>query len=126
MGQVTRLHRQEPVRLDSERLCALYDHLGSQQAEALIARAVEDIALHLYHAQSAYHAGQRDGIIRSANAVAFVAAQVGLLTLERIAGNLRECAQHGDPVALGATFARLLRSGERALDFVWEMQAPGS
>lgn len=124
VGQVMRFCRQEPVGLDSIRICALYEHLGCQEAEALIARAIEDISLHLYHVQVAYHASQLEKIAQSAKAIGFASSQIGLETLEVIAKNLRDCAKGHDRVALSAAYARLMRNGERALDLVWDMQGP--
>jgi hypothetical protein len=42
--------------------------------------------------------------------------------LARVARDVKTCTEQGDPVALAATLARLMRVGESSLTEFWMMQ----
>ncbi len=122
MGQVTQLRHEEGVRLDSERIAALYAELGDTGAEHVICRAVEEMAVRLTEME-----GQRRGtdlapFCRNARCLGRLAGQVGMTGLARVANDVAASAVAGEPAAASATWARLLRIGDRSLTAVWDVR----
>lgn len=116
------LRHEEGVRLDPDRLLALFAELGEQAAESVVCRAIEELAVRLADIQRHAAAGDTVKMLRAGDLLAGVAAQVGMTTLARVAGDVCHCARRGDAAALGATLSRLTRIGDRSLTAVWELQ----
>ena len=126
MTQVSILQQAEPVRVDGARLEALCRTMGPVAADALLTRAVEELAVALAHADDLYGRGEGALLHRTMAEVAGMAEQVGLTAMARIAGNVQECIASRDETALVATLARLIRVGERSLTAVWDAQGQGA
>lgn len=112
---------EEPVRLDAERLVALYAELGQIGAERVIALAMEDIALHLVAVKQATQENRREVFDRGLEEIILLAGQVGMATLVRVARDLKICAERRDRISQEAVLARLLRIGDRSLTAVWDI-----
>ena len=120
--QVTLLTQDEVVRLDPDRLEDLYDQLGERGAENVVCRALEELAARLSHTERCYRERRTGDMRKSARGLIAIAEQIGMWMLARVACDVTQCIDAGDPVALGAVLARLLRIGERSLSEVWELQ----
>lgn len=122
MDQVTILIPQEAVRLDAEHLGTLYAQLGGVEAEDVICRAMEDLALRLTYAERVYRSDDRVLLRKTARTIAAIADQIGLQLLAQVARDVAGSLDTGDAVALGATMARLLRIGGASLTSVLDLQ----
>ncbi|PWE36507.1 hypothetical protein DD563_11395 [Pelagicola sp. LXJ1103] len=122
LEQVTMLKQDETVRLDPDRLKALYVQLGEAGAEDVVCRALEELAVRLSHTERCYREGREADLRKSARSLVAISEQIGMGTLARVASNVVACVDLGDAVALAATLARLLRIGERSLSEIWELQ----
>ncbi|RKF17226.1 hypothetical protein D6850_01755 [Roseovarius spongiae] len=122
MEHVTLLKQNESAQLDPERLESLYDQLGEAGAEDIVCRALEEIAVRLSHTERCYREGRGPDMRKSARSLVAIAEQIGMQMLGRVANDVTRCADSGDPVALAATLARLLRIGERSLSEIWDLQ----
>lgn len=120
--QVTLLKQDERVRLDPQRLDTLFDQLGETGAEDIVCRALEELAARLSHAERCYREGRIADMRKSSRSLIAIADQVGMSLLAGVAGDVTASIDAGDHVALAATFARLLRIGERSLCEIWEVQ----
>ncbi len=120
--QVTLLKQNEYVRLDAAQLAALYLQLGEAGAEDIVCRALEELAARLNHAESCYRDGRLADMRKSSRSLISIADQIGMRLLAQVAGDVTECIDSGDHAALAATFARLLRIGERSLCEIWDVQ----
>ncbi len=120
MGQPIRLRPAEPVRLDRARLQDLYDEMGPAQAEEVICRAMEALAVRLALIERAYAAGDGAVVARGARGLVAIAEQVGMAGLARVARDVAACALARDAPSLAATLQRLLRTAEGSLTAVWE------
>lgn len=120
--QVTLLKQDERVRLDSKRLDTLFDQLGETGAEDIVCRALEELAARLSHAERCYREGRIEDMRKSTRSLIAIADQVGMSLLAGVAGDVTASIDAGDHVALSATFARLLRIGERSLCEIWDVQ----
>jgi len=116
------LKQDETVRLDPDRLEELYVQLGEAGAEDVVCRALEELAVRLSHTERCYREGREADLHKSARSLVAISEQIGMGTLARAASNVVACVDRGDPVALAATLARLLRIGERSLSEIWELQ----
>ncbi|WP_193079643.1 hypothetical protein [Pseudooceanicola spongiae] len=122
MEHVLVLAQQEVVRLDPDRLEALYLQLGESGAEDVVCRAMEEVAVRLSHTERLYRQDRMGDMRKSARSLVAIADQIGMNALARVSGDVTRCIDTGDPVALAATLARLLRVGERSLTAVWDLQ----
>jgi hypothetical protein len=115
-----RLRPEEPVLLEHDRLSALYDSVGQVQAEDIICRAMEELAVRLALMERAYTAGEMSALAKSARGLVAIATQVGMTTLAWVAHDVSVCASRRDSPALGATLSRLMRISDRSLTAVWD------
>ncbi|SEK77474.1 hypothetical protein SAMN05443999_102236 [Roseovarius azorensis] len=120
--QVTLLKQNEYVRLDASQLTALYHQLGEADAEDIVCRALEELAARLSHAERCYREGRLADMRKSSRSLIAIADQIGMRLLAQVAGDVTGCIDSGDHGALAATFARLLRIGERSLCEIWDLQ----
>tara|TARA_R110000868_G_scaffold400956_1_gene675822 strand:- start:74418 stop:74798 length:381 start_codon:yes stop_codon:yes gene_type:complete len=116
------LAQQEVVRVDPDRLQALYLQLGDSGAEDVLCRAMEEVAVRLSHTERLYRQDRMGDMRKSARSLVAIADQIGMNALARVSTDVTRCIDVGDPVALAATLARLLRVGERSLTAVWDLQ----
>lgn len=121
-AEVSALRHEEGVRLDPDRLGALYAELGHVAAEQVICRAMEELAVRLADMQRFLAAADHAAMVRSGRMLAKVADQIGMTSLARVAAAVCDCAGRRDPAAVGATMARLVRIGDRSLTAVWDLQ----
>ncbi|MCF3594999.1 hypothetical protein LZG00_13410 [Rhodobacteraceae bacterium LMO-12] len=122
MTEVTVLAQDEAVRLDAEKLEALYSQLGDVSAEDIVCRAMEELAVRLAQTERFYRESRRVEMRKSARSISAIAEQIGMQMLARVAGHVRHCIDEGDETALAAVLARLIRAGERSLSEIWEQQ----
>lgn len=122
MTTVMHIKPAEDVRVDHDRLGALYSELGHAAAEDVVCRAMEELALRMSHCDRLYRAGNMDELRKSSRSLIAIAEQIGMGIVARVATDVVNCIDGGDPVALGATIARLMRTGEGSLTAIWDLQ----
>lgn len=122
MEDVTTLAQTEQVRLDPDRLGALYRQMGEANAEDVICRAVEELAIRMTQCEKLWRAGDWPGLRKSVRSLIAIAEQVGMTKLSRVAADVTHAIDNNDAVAAAATLTRLLRVGERSLTAVWDLQ----
>lgn len=122
VADVLDLVQSESVRLNPDRLQALYLQLGESGAEDVICRAIEELAVRLAHCERLWRTQAPAELRKSARSLIAIADQVGMTTLARVARDVTQAVDAGDRIATGATLFRLMRIGERSLTAVWDMQ----
>jgi len=122
MDHVLKIRLSETVKVDQDRLGALYAQLGEAAAEDVVCRAMEELALRLSHCRRLHGAGQWDEMRKCTRSLIAISDQIGMLVLARVAGDVIETLDNGDIPATGATLARLLRIGEQSLTAIWDLQ----
>ena len=120
--QVLQIRPMEVVRVDQDRLGALYRQLGEAGAEDVVCRALEELALRLSHCETLYRANRAAELRKNARSLIAIADQVGMSALSQVARDVTCCIDRADATALAATLSRLLRVGERSLTAVWDIQ----
>lgn len=121
MTVISKIVHMERARFDRAKLEELVLMIGEPAAEDLFGRAMEQIAVSVNRIEGAARNGDRAALVASANAIRVLAEELGLSTLVSAADAVLVTAERGDPVALGATTARLIRVGEGSLLCVWEI-----
>lgn len=116
------LLHEEVVRLDPDRIGALYNQLGDVGAENVVCRAMEELAIRMSDLPPLLRKNDLTQLAKIARSLVGIAEQIGMMTLARVARDVATCAHNGDLAALGATMARLSRIGDRSLAAVWDMQ----
>ena len=122
MKDVTTLIPTEQVRLDPERLSALYQQMGEANAEDVVCRAVEELAVRMARCEKHWRAGNWPGLRKDVRSLVAIADQIGMTRLSRVALDVTTAIDNNDAVAAAATLTRLLRVGERSLTAVWDLQ----
>ncbi len=122
MKQISQIKPRESVRVDQERLSALYAQLGESSAEDVVCRAMEELALRLSHCDRLFRTGDMQELRKSARSLIAIAEQIGMDDVSRVANDVTVCVDAQDDVAIAATLQRLMRSGEGSLTAVWDMQ----
>lgn len=122
MAEFAALRHEEGVRLDPDRLMALYEDLGEAGAENVVSRAMEELSHRMGEMLVQFRSNDAERFCRNARSLARVAGQVGMISLARVAQDVADCAGSGERVALAATWARLQRLSDRSLVAVWDLQ----
>ncbi len=107
-------------RADPVAIIRLITDLGEGNAEAVIARAVDDIARRVGLAEDKLLDCDFVGMGRETRRLAAIALQLGLIEVSNIGLQISACSYLGDAVALSALLAPLRRVFGRARDDVWE------
>jgi hypothetical protein len=115
--------REDPARMDHARVSRLFADLGPEAAEAVVTRALEELAVRLFRLDRMWRAGELSRLRKTARGMAAIADELGMAALARVALDVTACVDAGDRVALAAVLARLDRLGERSLLAVWDEAA---
>jgi len=113
--QISVLHLRETAYFDEDILKGLSRDLGPGVAENILCRALEDMAMRFSQIRHDYADGNQRALRKSVHALIPIADQVGLPGLARTGRDVMICIDRGDPVAIAATLARLLRCGEMVI-----------
>ena len=113
--------KDEQVRVDPDRLGALYYNLGEAGAENAVCRAMETLALRLGELPRLRDSGDLEALGRAARRMVGIAEEIGMTTLARVAGDVENACSYGDATAAAATSARLSRIGDRSLTALCQM-----
>jgi hypothetical protein len=122
MEHVLNIRLTETVRVDQDRLGALYAELGETGAEDVVCRAMEELALRLSHCGRLHASGKWDDLRKCTRSLIAISEQIGMLVLARVAKDVIETIDANDVPAVSATLARLLRIGEQSLTAIWDLQ----
>ena len=119
---VTRLHHDEVVRLDRNRLEQLYAQLGPSGADGVICRAMEELAARLAKAEKLYRRNELNDLQRAVRSMVAIAEQIGMMCFASVARDVADLTRGTDSAGLAACMARLIRIGEGSLMAVWDLQ----
>jgi hypothetical protein len=114
-AEVVAFRPQEHILQDSAPIALMYRTMGTRAAEEVVTRALGELALTLAGLHSALAEPGAAEVSRPLRRAQRMAEQLGMVSLGAVAADLRHCLDRGDPVALGAVRARLLRVAEASL-----------
>ncbi|MGB5870362.1 MAG: hypothetical protein WBH04_09180 [Albidovulum sp.] len=101
---------------------ALYSDLGSNRAEQVVCRTMEELSARLRETLLCADDDRDDALVENARRLGAVAEQIGMSTLMRISQDVVKTTLSGDKTAQAATLARLARIGDRSLTAVWDLR----
>lgn len=107
------------LHFDPAPLARLFAERDMQDAEEMICRMLEDIAMRLDMLQAALAEHAFSKMERPARRIAAVADQIGLTEVSVAVDHVRTCLLQQDAIALDATMARLERGFDVAVSEVW-------
>ncbi|MEP1767072.1 MAG: hypothetical protein ABJJ53_10615 [Sulfitobacter sp.] len=122
MNNVIEIRLAEQIQLDQVRLGMLYSQLGEAGAEAVVCRAMEEIAARLAQCEELWRAQNHTLLRKQARSLIAIADQIGMHRLAQVARDVTLCVDSKDSIAVTATLSRLLRIGERSLSAIWSME----
>jgi len=122
MCEIFKIRLSESVQLDQARLDMLFSQLGDAGAQNVMCRAMEELAVRLSQCDTLWRAQNKMQLRKHARSLIAIADQIGMATLARTAGDVTDCIDIRDDVALAATLSRMLRIGERSWAAVWSME----
>ena len=108
------------VQIDPDPVVRLYSRMPEWEVEAMLCRALEDIAVRLNQLQTVRSTGEFAGIVQPAKRLSSVAAPIGLVEVACAAGHVSSAARQGDPVAVEAVLDRLERAFDAAIVQIWD------
>lgn len=108
--------------MDASQIETLCADLGAPAAESVVCRAMEELGARLCLVHDLYQDGNRADMQTGLRRIRAIAAQLGLQSLSRVAGDVLTCIDYRDNVAEAACMARLVRMGERSLAALWDLQ----
>lgn len=120
--QILQMRPTEQVCVDQERLGTLYKQLGETDAEDVVCRALEELALRISHCDRLYRTSDWQELRKNSRSLIAIADQVGLQKMAAVANDVMSAVDQADPVAIAATLTRLIRVGERSLTAIWDVQ----
>ena len=116
------LNCQHQMFFDPSPLVRLFAERNATDAEAIVCRMLEDIALRLDMLQRARAADAFAKMQRPAVRIGVVADHIGLTEVSVAAGHVCACIAQKDWIALDATMARLERGFDMAVSEVWSFR----
>lgn len=122
MEHLSVLAPKDDVHLDQAQLADLYMRMGPSEAEAILCRALEELAARL--AKLEMYVAKNDAVqaAKIARGLVGIATQIGLIDLAQAARATANCYGRDDPVAQPAVLNRLIRVADRSLSEVWQSQ----
>ncbi len=112
----------EPVRVDPDRMVELSVALGDAAAENLILHSMDELADSMTALEAALLSQNWDRLACDAGKLEELARHVGMSTMARVAGDVRDCVEAMDMVSLGATLSRLRRITDKSFCTLWDMR----
>lgn len=122
MERVHVLFSDEVVHLDVVRIEELERLLGEKDAENVIVKAMEEVAIRLTLSERAYYKQDWNALGKTVKSMSAIGEQIGMSSLARASKNLLEALSGGNDAAIAATFFRLQRVGDRSLSDYWDIQ----
>ncbi|MFT5798995.1 MAG: hypothetical protein ACI84R_003064 [Candidatus Azotimanducaceae bacterium] len=122
MKHITQLKPKETIDVDQDRLSALYTQLGEANAEDVVCRAMEELALRLSFCDRQHRAAALVDLRKSVRSLIAIADQIGMSAVSAVAVHVTNCIDQNDLIALAATMGRLMRIGEESLTAIWDLQ----
>lgn len=122
MSKVTQLRLSEFVQVNYDRLDALYSEMDPINAEDVVCRAMEELALRMAHCDRLFRAHDLVELRKASKSLVGISEQIGMDVMSQVARDVAICVDTGDHAALAATFGRLMRTGEGSLTAIWDLQ----
>ena len=115
MTNIAALPLVERVRQDAEPIATIYRNLGTSAAEQVVTRALSELGLTMAGLARLVRLHDLADVSRQLRKVQRMAEHLGMVSLGRVADDVRTCFDRCDATAFSAVWARLIRVTERSL-----------
>jgi len=115
MGNVLALVTSEVSAIDTDAIQALKRSVGEKRCRTVLDGMIYGITDGLCQVERAVQAKTYDALPESLPQLRVLSGQVGLVCMADVLGDLEQCVEDGDEVAIHAVTARLIRIGEDSL-----------
>lgn len=122
MEQVHVLFADEAVHLDIIRIEELERLLGEKDAENVIVKAMEEVAMRLTLSERAFYRKDMKTLRKTVKSMSAIGEQIGMQSLAQASRNAVDAIEGGHESSVAATFFRLQRVGDRSLSDYWDLQ----
>lgn len=119
---VVALRCPDQLHFDPAPLNRLFAERDVFEAEEVVCRVLEDIAVRLDALQSELSERDFQKMVKPARRIGMIADQIGLTEVSVAANHVVTCLRQADGVALEATMARLERGFDVAVSEVWNFR----
>lgn len=126
MEHVSVLFKEEFIVLDHEKIKGLESSIGEKEAIAVMAKAMEAIAIRLAECELHLQDGQWKDLFKAAKFISRIAEGIGMGSLVKAARNVADAVTTGNTPAMAATAFRLIRVGDQSLSDFWDAQSVSS
>jgi hypothetical protein len=110
------------LQFDAAPMQRLFAAKPKDEAEAIVCRVLEDLAVRLDVLQKGLGAGDLAMMLKPCRKIRLIAEQIGLTGLASTADHVQTCLAQADATALAATMARLERAFDVAVSVVWNFR----
>ncbi|QCO56186.1 hypothetical protein EOK75_10880 [Pseudorhodobacter turbinis] len=100
---------------DAEPIALIYRSMGTKVAEEVVSRALTELTLSMANMAEQVEGKDLLNLARRLRRLERMATQLGLVSLSRVAIDVRNCLEAEDVTAFSAVWARLLRVAKRSL-----------
>ena len=114
-SNVVALRPDDHVLHDTAPIMTLYRNLDAASADQVVNRALAEIGLAIASLCVAIDAREMAGLDRQLRRLQQMAENIGLVSVGRVAEDLKLCLEKGDDTAFCAVWSRLSRVAERSL-----------
>lgn len=122
MTKLAVLRHEEGIRVDAERLVGIYAGRTRVDADKVLRRGLENMALRVEEIRRHFGAGDGVALMRSVRLAARMAEPMGMASFIAVARDLHAATDAGDGPAQAATLARLLRVADRSLSAICDLR----
>ncbi|MCG3269423.1 hypothetical protein [Yoonia sp. I 8.24] len=110
------------LQFDAIPLQRLFAAKSESEAEAIVCRVLEDLALRLDVLQKGLASQNLAMMLKPCRKIRLIAEQIGLTEIAITADHVQICLRQADLTALAATMARLERGFDAAVSEVWNFR----
>ena len=112
---ITKLKPNDRICQDAEPIALIYRSMGTKVAEEVVSRALNELTLSMSGMAEQVEGKDLMNLARQLRRLERMATQLGLVSLSRVAIDVRNCLEGEDVTAFSAVWARLLRVAKRSL-----------
>lgn len=112
----------DQLQFDPAPINRLFAQKTTAEAEEVVCRVLEDIAMRLDMMQTELRQSSFAAMLKPARRISLIAEQIGLTEVATAADHVANCLQQRDGIALEATMARLERGFDVAVSEVWNFR----
>lgn len=122
MATLAVLRHDEGIRVDAERLVAIYAGRGKREAEDILQRGIEAFTVRVVDIQRHFGLSDWAALVQSARLACRLADRLGMASFVAVAGDLVRATEAADQAAQAATLARLMRIVDRSVTAIHDLR----